>query len=196
MLAGVGVCVGLTLAAVAAPMIAALLYGIRAIDPLIFLAVPLILLVVSFAASYIPARRAAKVMAQLNRVREEARDTHTIPADMTLTDFRQMFDSFKASLHLAQSYHGGPYDGPLTLFSALDSVQMVRQNINIKEYWDLHSDPSLGWDRWVKHGLEIYPTPGNHYTMMRGHNVQILAEQLRACIGRCLKSESIEISAT
>jgi predicted permease len=60
-LAGVGVCVGLILAAVAAPMIAALLYGIRAIDPLVFLAVPLILLGVSFAASYIPARRAAKV---------------------------------------------------------------------------------------------------------------------------------------
>src|SRR3954469_2653985 len=60
-LAGVGVCVGLILAAVAAPMIAALLYGIRAIDPLVFLAVPLVLLGVSFAASYIPARRAAKV---------------------------------------------------------------------------------------------------------------------------------------
>jgi putative ABC transport system permease protein len=61
LLAGVGVCVGLTLAAVAAPMIAALLYGIHAIDPIVFLSVPLILLVVSFAASYIPARRAAKV---------------------------------------------------------------------------------------------------------------------------------------
>ncbi len=61
LLAGVGVCVGLTLAAVAAPMIAALLYGIRAIDPIVFLAVPLILLGVSFAASYIPARRAAKI---------------------------------------------------------------------------------------------------------------------------------------
>jgi len=61
LLAGVGVCVGLTLAALAAPMLAALLYGIRALDPIVFLAVPLILLGVSFAASYIPARRAAKV---------------------------------------------------------------------------------------------------------------------------------------
>jgi predicted permease len=60
-LAGVGICVGLIMAAVTAPMIAALLYGIHAIDPLVFLAVPLILLVVSFTASYIPARRAAKV---------------------------------------------------------------------------------------------------------------------------------------
>jgi predicted permease len=61
LLAGIGVCVGLILAAVAAPMIAALLYGIHAIDPLVFLVVPLILLGVSFAASYIPARRASKV---------------------------------------------------------------------------------------------------------------------------------------
>jgi ABC-type antimicrobial peptide transport system permease subunit len=61
LLAGVGVCVGLTLAALAAPMIAALLYGIRAIDPIVFLAVPLILLGVSFAASYIPALQAAKI---------------------------------------------------------------------------------------------------------------------------------------
>jgi ABC-type antimicrobial peptide transport system permease subunit len=61
LLAAVGVCVGLTLAAVAAPMIAALLYGIRAHDPIVFLAVPLILLAVSLAASYIPARRAARI---------------------------------------------------------------------------------------------------------------------------------------
>jgi predicted permease len=61
LLAGVGVCVGLILAAIAAPMIAALLYGIRVHDPIVFLAVPLILLGVSFAASYIPARRAAKI---------------------------------------------------------------------------------------------------------------------------------------
>jgi len=44
-----------------APAIAALLYGIHVIDPIVFLAVPLILLVVSLAASYIPARQATKV---------------------------------------------------------------------------------------------------------------------------------------
>ncbi|HLJ90597.1 MAG TPA: FtsX-like permease family protein, partial [Candidatus Angelobacter sp.] len=61
LLAGVGICVGLILAAVAAPLIAALLYGIRAHDPIVFLAVPLILLGVSFTASYIPALRAARI---------------------------------------------------------------------------------------------------------------------------------------
>jgi predicted permease len=60
-LAGVGIFAGLTLAAVTAPMISTLFYGIHAIDPVVFLAVPLILLLVSFAASYFPARRASKI---------------------------------------------------------------------------------------------------------------------------------------
>lgn len=61
LLAGAGICIGLIMAAVLAPMIASLLYGIRALDVTVFLAVPLILFVVSLVASYIPARRATEI---------------------------------------------------------------------------------------------------------------------------------------
>jgi len=60
-LAGMGVVVGLILSGIMAPMISSLLYGVRPIDPEVFLAVPLILMVVVLLASYIPARRAARV---------------------------------------------------------------------------------------------------------------------------------------
>jgi predicted permease len=60
-LAGIGIFVGVILAAMIAPLISTLFYGIHAIDPIVFLAVPLILLLVSFAASYFPARRASKI---------------------------------------------------------------------------------------------------------------------------------------
>ncbi len=60
-LAGVGIVVGLVLAAIIAPLISTVFYGIHAIDPVVFLAVPLILLLVSFAASYFPARRASRI---------------------------------------------------------------------------------------------------------------------------------------
>lgn len=60
-LAGIGVGIGLLLSGIMAPLISSLLYGVRAIDPEVFLAVPLILMVVVLLASYIPARRAAKV---------------------------------------------------------------------------------------------------------------------------------------
>lgn len=61
LLAGVGTCAGLIMAAATAPLISSVLYGIRIIDPVAFLVVPLILLLVSFTASYFPARRATKI---------------------------------------------------------------------------------------------------------------------------------------
>ena len=61
LLAGAGILAGLLFAAIAAPAISALLYGVHPIDATVFLNVPLILLAVALLASYIPARRAAKV---------------------------------------------------------------------------------------------------------------------------------------
>jgi len=60
-LAGIGVGVGLILSGIMAPLISSLLYGVRPLDPEVFITVPLILMVVVLLASYIPARRAAKV---------------------------------------------------------------------------------------------------------------------------------------
>jgi predicted permease len=60
-LAGAGIAIGLILSAISAPLIAGLLYGVHAIDVIVFVTVPLILLVVAFLATYIPARRATIV---------------------------------------------------------------------------------------------------------------------------------------
>jgi predicted permease len=58
---GTGLAIGLLLAAAATRVIAGLLYGIAATDPLTFIGVPLVLGLVAFVASYIPARRAVRV---------------------------------------------------------------------------------------------------------------------------------------
>ena len=60
-LAGIGVVIGLLLSGIMAPLISSLLYGVRPLDPEVFPAVPLILMLVALLASYIPARRAARV---------------------------------------------------------------------------------------------------------------------------------------
>jgi putative ABC transport system permease protein len=60
-LAGIGVGVGLILSGIMAPLISSLLYGVRPLDPEVFIAVPVILMVVVLLASYIPAWRAARV---------------------------------------------------------------------------------------------------------------------------------------
>src|SRR5882757_4257406 len=60
-LAALGIVAGLIFSASTASLMASLLYGVRPHDPAVFLMVPLLLLVVAIAASYIPAWRATKV---------------------------------------------------------------------------------------------------------------------------------------
>jgi predicted permease len=60
-LASLGIVAGVVFSACTASMMASLLYGVRPHDPGVFLAVPLLLLVVALLASYIPAWRATKV---------------------------------------------------------------------------------------------------------------------------------------
>jgi putative ABC transport system permease protein len=61
MLTLIGAAIGLTTSFFAARLLRALLYEISPIDPATFIAVPLLLLAVALLASYLPARRAARV---------------------------------------------------------------------------------------------------------------------------------------
>jgi len=56
-----GIAAGLLAAAGATRLLATLLYGVRPMDPITFAIVPIVLLGVALAASYLPARRAARV---------------------------------------------------------------------------------------------------------------------------------------
>ena len=56
-----GLAIGVLAAIGAAVLVRSFIFGIRAIDPVTFLAVPVLLLVVSAVAAYLPARRAAQI---------------------------------------------------------------------------------------------------------------------------------------
>ena len=60
-LAGVGIALGLAGSYAATRVLSSMLYGITAHDAATFVVVPVVLLAVCLAASYIPARRAARV---------------------------------------------------------------------------------------------------------------------------------------
>jgi putative ABC transport system permease protein len=57
----VGVALGVAAALALTKAMASLLYGVSASDPLIFLSVVALLLIVSLAACYVPVRRAMRV---------------------------------------------------------------------------------------------------------------------------------------
>jgi putative ABC transport system permease protein len=60
-LAGAGLAAGLVLALLLTRLISGLLFGISASDPLTFAGIAILLAMVAFFASYIPALRATKV---------------------------------------------------------------------------------------------------------------------------------------
>jgi predicted lysophospholipase L1 biosynthesis ABC-type transport system permease subunit len=60
-LVAVGLVFGLVAAAAAAPLLERFLYGVGGLDPVTFLLVPLVLVAVAALASWLPARRAARV---------------------------------------------------------------------------------------------------------------------------------------
>jgi putative ABC transport system permease protein len=61
LLAGAGIVIGLVAALLLTRLIASLLYGVSPSDPLTFFGVPIALITMAAIASYLPARRAAKV---------------------------------------------------------------------------------------------------------------------------------------
>jgi putative ABC transport system permease protein len=59
--AAIGLVVGVVAALLAARLLATLLFQVKAIDPLTFVVVPLVLGLVALLAAWIPARRAARL---------------------------------------------------------------------------------------------------------------------------------------
>jgi putative ABC transport system permease protein len=60
-LASLGIGLGIVIAAGSTRILANLLYGVTPIDPVSFVAISTLVVVIAFAASYIPARRAIRI---------------------------------------------------------------------------------------------------------------------------------------
>jgi len=60
-LAGIGVAIGLAIALPMAPLLDSQLYGVTSFDPLTFISVPLVLVLIAALAALVPARKAMRI---------------------------------------------------------------------------------------------------------------------------------------
>jgi len=124
-------------------------------------------------------------MEQLRRIWTEAKKAKLVRAEMTLAEFRKLFDRFKANAQMAKTYTGGQYPGRLTFFRAEEPEKYVGKAR--PENYTIDVVPTRGWEKWASGGVELFTTSGQHYTVMREPHVASLAQQLRVCIQNAVK---------
>jgi thioesterase domain-containing protein/acyl carrier protein len=106
---------------------------------------------------------------RLRFVLEQARAADVLP-DIDEQQIRRGLAVFAANLNAMQRYQPQPYAGRVTLFRA-----------GVRAPADA-ADPTLGWSALAADGVALHVIPGDHYTIVRPPQVQLLAEQLSACL--------------
>ena len=78
----------------------------------------------------------------------------------------------EANLYASQNYVMQAYPGKVTIFQASIASPSIRYA------------PQGGWDGLALGGVEIHDVPGDHGSILKEPNLQILAEKLKACLDK------------
>lgn len=86
-----------------------------------------------------------------------------------------------------RSYKFQTYPGTLTLFRATEvpgkGWYYYPSGMLTPDDWYTR-DPEYGWGKFAGGGLELYDLPGNHSTILKEPNVEVLGEKLQACLAK------------
>jgi amino acid adenylation domain-containing protein len=104
------------------------------------------------------------------RMIAEAKQQNALPADFDAVFPQRLFEIFKNNLRAAVEYVPQPYHGKIIYFEAqkhpASRISMARI-----------------WKNFVPGGIEVYRVPGDHYTIMKPPNIQVLARKLAGALG-------------
>jgi thioesterase domain-containing protein len=90
----------------------------------------------------------------------------------------------RAQYQALRQYKPRVYPDRLTLFRA-----------RMQPFFSSHA-PDKGWGKLAAGGLDIRIVPGNHLGMLQEPHVQVLAEQLRACLDKTQTGIAVAESRT
>jgi thioesterase domain-containing protein len=94
-----------------------------------------------------------------------------LPPDTTLADMRHLFEVNKANLFAFRSYVVPPVPCPATLFKASEQPEGRRSEIIDR------------WKALTSAGIEVQLIPGDHFSMLREPNVELLADSVKKTLG-------------
>jgi thioesterase domain-containing protein len=112
---------------------------------------------------------------QLPYLWEHVQKLGLIEEDTPLPLVQQLLDDLKRLFHvhvrLACAYTVRPYPGRITLFRPTEAPVAVA------------TDADRGWGRLAEE-VDVHFVPGQHHSMVKEPDVQVLAQRLRACLGK------------
>jgi thioesterase domain-containing protein len=104
--------------------------------------------------------------ARFDYVLDCARKAHILPPDAGLSQIRRLINTYKINMRAMRNYRPLPYQGQVALFRA-DSSQ----------------DRSIdSWGNLITGDFNVQDIPGNHNSIMKSPDVQVLAERLDSVI--------------
>lgn len=89
----------------------------------------------------------------------------------------------EANMQAKKGYTPIVYPGRVMLFRANEPSTFSKLYLPTPEDW-LSRDPQHGWSGLASKGLEIHDVTGNHFSLFEKPHVQVLAQQLKACLNQ------------
>jgi aspartate racemase len=121
---------------------------------------------------------------QLAFILEQAKSAGLVPAELDVSQARRFVNLLRSDLRATQNYGLHLYPGRITFFKASETLAGTSP------------DPTLGWSEWASGGVEVHVVPGNHANLMYEPHVEVLAEELTACLNQAQSAEAVENGAT
>jgi aspartate racemase len=123
-------------------------------------------------------------MVELRKLWVDARRAGVVPSEMTLIEFRKLFDIFKIYANATRRYNPQPYNGRVSLFLPAEDFNTIFKDdyeTAKKKSTRVKADPVEGWGRLATE-VDIHRIPGDHFSILHEPNVQLLGEELRKAI--------------
>ena len=107
---------------------------------------------------------------QLAYVIKQGQQANLFSSEIKAPNIKRLLDVYQANRQAFQRYQPQLYRGKITIFPAIERQE------------ELFPGTSKGWKKFTQEGVDIHPVPGNHSSMVRSPQVQVLAEQLKLCL--------------